>query len=70
MKKMRFVAIGATMILAGSLAFAQSSMTNTATKGVFKTDVDNYMDVNTWGGVQPEKIFAFTNFYSSSLNLV
>ena len=50
MKKMRFVAIGATMILAGSLAFAQSSMTNTATKGVFKTDVDNYMDVNTWGG--------------------
>ena len=69
MKKMRFVAIGATMILAGSLAFAQSSMTNTATKGVFKTDVDNYMDVNTWGGVQPEKIFAFTNFYSSSLNL-
>ena len=55
MKKMRFVAIGATMILAGSLAFAQSSMTNTATKGLFKTDVDNYMDVNTWGGYNQKR---------------
>ncbi len=45
MKKMRFAVIGAAMVLAGGL-----SMTYTATNGVFKTDVDNYMDVNTWGG--------------------
>ena len=62
MKKMRFVAIGATMILAGSLAFAQYSMTNTATKGVFKTDVDNYMDVNTWGGGTTRKDFCVHQF--------
>lgn len=42
MKKMRFAVIGAAMVLAGGL-----SMTYTATKSVFKTDVDNYMDVNT-----------------------
>ena len=64
MKKMRFAVIGAAMVLAGGL-----SMTYTATKSVFKTDVDNYMDVNTWGGVSPEKIFAFTNFYNNTLNL-
>ncbi|MBQ2551898.1 MAG: hypothetical protein II563_03490 [Treponema sp.] len=69
MKKMRFAVIGAAMVLAGGLALAQSSMTYTATKEVFKTDVDNYMDVNTWGGVSPEKVFAFTNFYKNTLNL-
>ena len=58
MKKMRFAVIGAAMVLAGGLALAQSSMTYTATKEVFKTDVDNYMDVNTWGGIA-RKDFCF-----------
>lgn len=50
MKKMRFAVIGAAMVLAGGL-----SMTYTATKSVFKTDVDNYMDVNTWGGYRQRR---------------
>lgn len=73
MKKIKFAVIGAALVLAGTLSFAQEnvpvSMTNVATKGVFTTDVDNYMNENAWMEVAPEKIFAFTNFYANSLNL-
>lgn len=63
------IAILAALVLAASFtAFAQESMTSASTKGIFGTDVDDFMDVNYWSGVNPEKLFAFTYFYSDSLN--
>ena len=55
----------------GGIVFAQSSNTNSSTAEIFSTDVDDYMDVNSWQGVSEstEKVFAFVNFNSSKLNL-
>ena len=68
MKKIKFTAIAAALVIAGGMSFAQQSMTFTATKEVFKTDVDNFVDENNWTKVSPEKIFAFTNFYNNKLS--
>lgn len=39
--------------------FAQSSKTNAATAGLFDTDVDNFVNVNEWSTVKPEKFFGY-----------
>lgn len=37
--------------------FAQQSMTSISTQEQFGNDVDNFMDVNSWQQVNPEKAF-------------
>ena len=53
MKKIKFAVIAAALAIAGGMSFAQQSMTFTATKEVFKTDVDNFVDENNWTKVSP-----------------
>ena len=39
-----------------------TSMTNGSTHGLFGTDVDDYLDVNEWSNVKPEKVFGFLSY--------
>ena len=39
-----------------------ASMTNGSTHGLFGTDVDDYLDVNEWSNVKPEKVFGFLSY--------
>lgn len=39
-----------------------TSFTGSITKGLFSTDVDDYMNVNDFRNVQPEKLFAFFGY--------
>lgn len=39
-----------------------TSMTNESTHGPFGTDVDDYLDVNEWSNVKPEKVFGFLSY--------
>ncbi len=63
------------LVLLGIASHAQvsysdpTSNTNTSSKTLFSTDVDDFMDVNSWQGVseQTQKLFAFTGFYSNRL---
>lgn len=45
--------------------FAQQSMTSISTQGQFGNDVDNFMDVNSWQQVNPEKAFLYGGFGES-----
>lgn len=56
MKKIAFTALFALALVA---AGAQESKTSASTAGIFGNDVDDYMDVNDWAGVNPEKLFGF-----------
>ena len=38
------------------------SMTSESTKGLFGTDVDDYLDVNEWSNVKPTKVFGFLSY--------
>lgn len=42
-----------------------TSMTNESSKGLFGTDVDDYLDVNEWSNVQPTKMFGFLSYGTS-----
>ena len=64
----KIISIAAVAALSVSL-FAQTSMTNTATAGLFSTDVDNYLDVNSWSEVKPEKFFAYFGMRSGNYDL-
>lgn len=45
--------------------FAQQSMTSRSTQEQFGNDVDNFMDVNSWQQVNPEKAFLYGGFGES-----
>lgn len=38
------------------------SMTSESTKELFGTDVNDYLDVNEWSNVKPEKVFGFLSY--------
>jgi len=38
------------------------SMTSESTKDLFGTDVNDYLDVNEWNNVKPEKVFGFLSY--------
>ena len=38
------------------------SMTSESTKDLFGTDVNDYLDVNEWSNVKPEKVFGFLSY--------
>jgi len=44
---------------------AQVSYTNVSTAGLFSNDVDDYMNVNDWTNVNPEKFFGFISYESN-----
>lgn len=67
--QMRRVFTVLAIVLAGSLAFAQVSNTNASTAGTFRTDVDNFMDVNYWETVKPENMFGFLGFSGTSYDV-
>jgi hypothetical protein len=46
--------------------YAQSSPTNTATAGVFTTDVEDSMDVHSWTGVEFDKWTGFAGYGGSN----
>lgn len=61
MKLIKNILFGAAFIAAGA-AFAQQSMTDASTSGLFGTDVDDFMNVNEYHNVQPENIFAYLGY--------
>ena len=65
MKKIRYI-IGVAAFALCSVAFAQQSRTYNATQSLYESDVDDYMSVTDFTNVEPENIFAFTNFYSGT----
>jgi hypothetical protein len=70
MKKMKLAAFcAALMFTTAGAGFAQVSNTYTATAGTFKTDVDNFMDVNDWNTVKPKNIFGYTGFAHNNIDL-
>ena len=63
-------ALFCSLLLAGATAtFAQQSNTSLSTDGLFGTDVDDYMDVNSWANVQPKKAFAFVGVENDAYSL-
>lgn len=61
MKLIKNILFGAAFIAAGA-AFAQQSMTDASTSGLFGTDVDDFMNVNEYHNVQPENLFAYLGY--------
>lgn len=61
MKLIKNILFGAAFIAAGA-AFAQQSMTDVSTSGLFGTDVDDFMNVNEYHNVQPENLFAYLGY--------
>ena len=47
------------------MRLSPTSMTNESTRGLFGTDVDDYLDVNEWSNVKPEKLFGFLSYGKS-----
>lgn len=69
MKNLKKVAALCVAALSLAAVAAQTSKTNTATAGNFGTDVDNYMDVNSWQTVQPKNMFGFFGFSGTNYDL-
>lgn len=61
MKLIKNILFGAAFIAAGA-AFAQQSMTDASTSGLFGTDVDDFMNVNEYHNVQPKNLFAYLGY--------
>lgn len=61
MKLIKNILFGAAFIAAGA-AFAQQSMTDASTSGLFGTDVDDFMNVNEYHNVQPENLFPYLGY--------
>jgi len=67
--KVAAIAVVAGLVLALAPVAAQVSNTNTATAGVFRTDVDNFMSVNDYTQVDLQKWFGYVGYDSSMLSL-
>ncbi len=65
-RKVLWIAILLCMI---AFVGAQTSNTSKSTNYLFKTDVDNFMDVNNWSKVQPENFFGTFGYNGNNLNL-
>ncbi len=59
----------ASLLMMASVVFAQESMTHYTTNDLFATDVDNFMNVNEWQTVNPEKIFGCIGYSGSSIRI-
>ncbi len=57
----KLVLVCACTLCIGMLS-AQVSYTNVSTAGLFSNDVDDYMNVNDWANVNPEKFFGFISY--------
>ena len=57
----KLVLVCACTLCIGMLS-AQVSYTNVSTAGLFSNDVDDYMNVNDWTNVNPEKFFGFISY--------
>ena len=55
----------AVISFAAFAASAQSSKRNDATKGLFSTEVDCFMDLIDWKTVKPENVFAYIGYSGS-----
>lgn len=44
---------------------SSSSKTSESTQGLFKTDVDNYMSLNSWDTIKPDSLFTFVGYDTS-----
>lgn len=71
---MKKIVLASLILSMFGMAFAQSksvasasSNKNTATKGLFANDVDNFSSVNGWSTVNPEKFFGFLG-YNGNVN--
>lgn len=60
----KLVLVCACTLCIGMLS-AQVSYTNVSTAGLFSNDVDDYMSVNDWANVNPEKFFGFISYESN-----
>jgi len=49
-------------VSAEKIRLEPGSMTSESTKGLFGTDVDDYLDVNEWSNVKPTKVFGFLSY--------
>lgn len=58
----KIAAIFFTAVFCFTAGFAQQSMTSISTQEQFGNDVDNFMDVNSWQQVNPEKAFLYGGF--------
>jgi hypothetical protein len=59
-----------TIFVAAALPLsAQESNSSKATAGLFGTDVDDYLDVHGWSGVELEKYFGFAGYEGLHRNL-
>lgn len=61
----KITAIFFTAVFCFTAGFAQQSMTSISTQEQFGNDVDNFMDVNSWQQVNPEKAFLYGGFGAS-----
>ena len=71
MLKIKSVVIAAAVMAAAATLSAQItldglaspvSFTSVSTNDLFGTDVDDYLDVNYWNGVQPKKVFGYFGY--------
>lgn len=69
MISLKKVFVAAAVATLGFGLFAQSSKTNAATAGLFSTDVDNFVDVNEWSTVNPEKFFGYFGMNDGNYNV-
>lgn len=58
------------ILLCVGMAFANepgssSSKTSESTQGLFKTDVDNYMSLESWDTIKPDSLFTFIGYDTS-----
>ncbi len=67
-KVIGLIAITIMLLCLAPLA-AQTSKTNAATAGIFSTDVDNYMSVTGFSGVEMEKAFGYVGYDNAMLSL-
>ena len=66
--KIRSIACAAVMALAGAGLWAQSN-TNKTTAGVFTSDADKVVNIESWKNLEPKTFFGFLGYRNSALNL-
>ena len=64
-----FASVAISQPVEENWSFSASSLTSESTSGRFGTDVDDFMDVNGWENVQPEKLFAELTFDTTTLKV-
>lgn len=65
MLRKKLILVCACALCIGMLS-AQVSYTNMSTAGLFSNDVDDYMSVNDWANVNPEKFFGFISYETTT----